>query len=123
MRFEAGFVACYALVMLLGAVGLHRLGRKDSSAWTSRALAGHRRQAPGPPPETNPADWPHSEAGRLHTLVALVIAAASLTLTLVELFRHHNAIELPALALTALAAAAALTHLTTQFTRNPKDHP
>ncbi|NKZ05685.1 hypothetical protein [Actinomadura latina] len=117
MSFEAVFVACYALVIVLSALGLHRLGRRDSSAWTSRALAGHRRQAPAPP-ETTPADWPHSEVGRLHTLVALIMAAASLTLALVELFRHHNAAELAVLGLTAVVAAAALLDLTAKFTRD-----
>ncbi|TMR90091.1 hypothetical protein [Nonomuraea basaltis] len=69
---ETVFVACYALVLLGVAAGLHRLGRANTSPWASRVLSGYRRQVPDPPDPAAPTDWPHSENGRLHTLVALV---------------------------------------------------
>lgn len=111
MRFEVGFVACYALVLLGAAAGLHRLGKRNTSPWTSRALAGHRRQAPEPLPVTDPADWPHSDARRLHTLIALVIVTAVLTLAITEVVRHHRGAEVLVLCGVALLAVVELVRL------------
>lgn len=139
MRFEAAFIACYATVLLGVAAGLHRLGKIDTSPWRSRVLAGHRRQVPGSPPGTaagdagpagddegaggagdvvsaagagEPAGWPHSEAGRLHTLIGSVALAAALTLTVVGLVRHHRPVEALVLGATAVAAGTGLVRLT-----------
>lgn len=115
MRFEAVFLACYALVLVGAAGGLHRLGKMNTSPWRSRVLAGHRRQVPGPPP-TDGTDWPHSEAGRLNTLVALVTALSAVTLAIVGLARNHRPIEIAVLGVVAFAAAAATLGLARAFT-------
>ncbi|MEU5994910.1 hypothetical protein ABZ806_38540 [Spirillospora sp. NPDC047418] len=122
MRPEAVFVACYALVLVGVAGGLHRLGKIDTSPWRSRALAAHRRQAPEPPP-TDRADWPHSEAGRLNTLIALITALSAVTLVIVELARHHRPAEIALLSTAGLVAATTITLLLRAFTRRPPTHP
>lgn len=37
--------------------------------------------------------WPHSEAGRFHRAIALLMVALSALILLVELARHHEAVE------------------------------
>ncbi|WP_396446531.1 hypothetical protein [Actinomadura sp.] len=120
MRSEAVFIACYALLLVGVAGGLHRLGKVDTSPWRSRALAAHRRQAPGPPP-TGRADWPHSEAGRLNTLIALITALSAVTLVIVELARNHRPAEIPLLGTAGLAAATTTALLLRAFTN--RSHP
>src|SRR5262249_37477527 len=51
--------------------------------------------------------WPHSEAGRFHRVVALVLVALAGLLTIIELIRWHDPAEV-----SVLAGAAALTALT-----------
>ncbi|MFG2250139.1 hypothetical protein [Spirillospora sp. NPDC048823] len=112
MHSEAVFIACYALLLVGVAGGIHRLGKIDTSPWRSRALAAHRRQVPEPPP-TDQDDWPHSEAGRLNTLIALITALSAITLVIVELARHHRPAEiamLGAVGLTAATTTAVLAH-------------
>ncbi|WP_030177221.1 hypothetical protein [Spirillospora albida] len=116
MRFEPGFIACYTLVLIGGAAGLHRLGKVDTSPWRSRALAGYRRAVPDPP-DPGPPAWPHTESGRLHTLMALVVAVAAVTLPLAELLRYHRPVEVAVLGTVALAAAAMVLRLTTALRR------
>lgn len=48
--------------------------------------------------------WPHSEAGRFHRVIALVLVSLSVLVLLVEALRHHGAEEL-ALLLALLAGA------------------
>ncbi|HEY6835668.1 MAG TPA: hypothetical protein VI142_04275 [Gaiellaceae bacterium] len=43
--------------------------------------------------------WPHSEAGRFHRAIALLLVAVSGLVIVVELVRHHRPVELAALAL------------------------
>ncbi|MEO6204211.1 MAG: hypothetical protein ABIO67_02340 [Mycobacteriales bacterium] len=105
MSFEAGFVAAYCALLLLGAVGLVRLGRVNTSPWASRALAGHRREQPEPR-ERKPSTWPHSEMPTLHSTVAAVAAAAATLLATAELARQHQPLE--AAVLGAVAGFAAL---------------
>ena len=51
--------------------------------------------------------WPHSEAGRFHRVIALLLIALSVLILIVELARHHTAIEAPLLlALLALLVLA-----------------
>ncbi|MFC4054893.1 hypothetical protein ACFOY4_34835 [Actinomadura syzygii] len=115
MRFEAVFVAGYALLLVGVAAGLHRLGGQDTSPWRSRMLAGHRRRTADPPPDTGSADWPHSEAGRLHTGIALVTAVAAATLSAAEMVRHHRPVEIAVLGAIALTAIAATVRLWAVF--------
>ena len=49
--------------------------------------------------------WPHSEAGRFHRVIALLLIALSALILLIELARHHAAAE-TALLLALLAAIA-----------------
>ncbi|GAA1827436.1 hypothetical protein [Actinomadura chokoriensis] len=122
MRSEAVFITCYALLLVGVAGGLHRLGKIDTSPWRSRALAAHRRQAPEPPP-TGRADWPHSEAGRLNTLIGLITALSAVTLVIAELARHHRPAEIALLSTAGLAAATTTTLLLRAFTHKPHTHP
>ncbi len=49
--------------------------------------------------------WPHSEAGRFHRVIALLLVALSALILLVEVARHHAPTEI-ALLLALLAAIA-----------------
>ncbi len=51
--------------------------------------------------------WPHSEAGRFHRVIALLLAALALLILLVEVARHHARAE--AVLLLGLLIAIALT--------------
>lgn len=116
MGFEAGFFAGYALLLVGVAAGLHRLGKVNTTPWRSRTLGGYRRQHPVPePPPTGEADWPHSEAGRVYTLVALVTTLAAVTLLIVGLARNHRPVEIAVLGAAALTATATSTALARAF--------
>jgi hypothetical protein len=108
MRGEVVFVAAYALVLVLAAAGIARLGRVNSSPWASRVLAGHRRQVgaqvPDAPTEVGTVDWPHSEVPRFHAGMALVPLGAAALLAVAELARHHRPVEVAVL-LVVLALA------------------
>ena len=96
MRGEVVFVAVYALLLLAAAAGIARLGRVNSSAWSSRVLAGHRRQVGRRIADPEPADagdWPHSEVPRFHVGMALVPVFAAAMLAAAELIRHHRPAE------------------------------
>lgn len=90
MRFETVFIAGYALLLLLAAAGLRRIGRVSTDPWSSRVLAAYRAQAREPLEPATGADWPHSEVPRLHTAIAAVPCAAAALLCLAELVRHHE---------------------------------
>jgi hypothetical protein len=94
---EAVFVASYALLLCAVAHGLHRLGRVNTDAWSSRVLAGYRQQTRHDSRPGAHADWPHSEARRLHTAFATVAASAGLLLCMGEALRHHGAGDLAVL--------------------------
>ena len=59
--------------------------------------------------------WPHSEAGRFHRVIALLLVALGVLILIVELARHHNGIEvsilLSMLALLALSGRYLLRDL------------
>jgi hypothetical protein len=67
--------------------------------------------------------WPHSEAGRFHRAIALLLVAVSAVVLLVELVRHHAppelALILPALGLTLVAGRWLLRDLR----RHPGNFP
>jgi hypothetical protein len=50
--------------------------------------------------------WPHSEAGRFHRVVALVLVVLAAVITAVEVFRHHGPAELMLLAGAATVISA-----------------
>jgi len=132
VSFEAVFLLAYANLLLVAALGLHRLGRVNPSPWRSRALAGHRRQhpemasgelSPGLGPEVGaaanggPPTWPHVEQPRLHSGIAVVAVTAALVLTIAGACRHHQHVELALLTLTGAAACAVLVRLVRALTR------
>jgi hypothetical protein len=100
VSFEGGFVAVYAVGLLLLSCGLFRLGRVSTSPWRSRVLAAYRDQALDVVTGT---DWPHSEVVRLYTAAACVASTAATLLSAAELVRHHHAFEVLALGTPALA--------------------
>ena len=103
MSFEGGFVAVYAVGLLLFSCGLFRLGRVSTSPWRSRVLAAYRDQAPEPLDAVTGADWPHSEVARLYTVAACVASTAATLLSAAELARRHHSFEVLALGTPALA--------------------
>jgi hypothetical protein len=119
VSFEAGFLLGYTVLLVVAALGLHRLGRGNPSPWAGRVLAGHRRQHPetAQPPLATAPTWPHVEQSRLHTGIAIVAAAAGLLLAAVGVWRHRGALEVTLLASACTAAAAAVTHLARELYR------
>ncbi|MBI1759780.1 MAG: hypothetical protein HYR62_11245 [Actinobacteria bacterium] len=122
MTFEAAFMIGYANVLLLIALGLHRLGRVNTSPWSSRALAGHQRRhsddAPhdgSPPGDMGPDHdlpaWPHGEPRRLHTGIAMIAATAAMVLVVAAMVRHHATAEVLLLTATGVAAGALVARL------------
>jgi hypothetical protein len=107
MPFDVVFTAGYSLLLSAGAIGLHRLGRRDPSAWSSRMLAGYRAQHPDATPSTPPDAFPHHDSGRLHSAVGAVACLAALLVTVAQLIRHHRPGE--AMLLAGCAAAAGVT--------------
>jgi hypothetical protein len=105
VSFEAGFVAVYAVGLLLVAGGLFRLGRVSTSPWRSRVLAAYRDQAPEPLDAEVRTDWPHSEVARLHTAAACVASTAATLLSAAELARQHHALDVLALGSAAFAGS------------------
>jgi hypothetical protein len=67
--------------------------------------------------------WPHSEAGRFHRVIALVLVALALLILLVELGRHHAAPEAAALVALLVAAALAGRWLLRDLRRHPAGFP
>ncbi|GAB1640064.1 hypothetical protein [Krasilnikovia sp. MM14-A1259] len=111
MPFEVTFAAVYALLLTAGAVGLHRLGRRDPSAWSSRMLAGYRAQHPDPVPAAPPDAFPHRDSGRLHSAVGAVACLAALLVTSAQIVRHHRPAEVIVLGVCAAASGAVLRPL------------
>ena len=109
MTVELLLLSTYSLVLLCMAQVLRALGRRSTSPWASRTLAGHLR-ATGQQAEPLAADdWPHSEVPRLYAGMALVAALAAGALSLGSLALHPAgaAVALP-LAVMALAALSVL---------------
>jgi hypothetical protein len=111
MTFETAFIAGYAVVLLLAALGLRRLGRVTTDPWSSRALAAYRASATNPVEPATHEDWPHSEVPRLHSGLGAVACLAASLLCLAELVRSHDAVALAVLMPLALLAAAAAVRL------------
>lgn len=97
MRGEAAFAAGYVVVLLAVVGTLELYVRQPTSAWASRVFAGYRRAVPDAPRPADPTDWPHSEVGRFHGVLALSVAAIALVLVAGELVRHHRPVEIAVL--------------------------
>ena len=101
MSHEAMFVAAYALVLLGVAGGLRLLGKVNSSAWASRALAGYRAQTGDHAHDKERAAWPHSEVPRLFAGLAAVASTAAVVLCVVEIVRDQNNLDVLVLGIAA----------------------
>ncbi|MEU8176558.1 hypothetical protein AB0C14_27110 [Microbispora hainanensis] len=113
----------YAAALLVTAAGLHHLachvaGRSERHREPGRTPSRHGREI-----VRAPRPWPHSEAGRFHRGLALVLVVLAALLTLVEAVRHPAWPDL-ALAAAALAAAAVTGRwLTGHLRATPADFP
>lgn len=67
--------------------------------------------------------WPHSEAGRFHRAVALLLVALSGLILLVELVRHHDAAGLVLLVAALGVVALAGRRLVRDLRRHPANFP
>lgn len=114
MSGEAAFVAGYVVALLVVVGVLDIYARQPTSAWASRVFAGYRRAVPDAPQPADPTDWPHSEVGRFHGVLALAVAAIALVLVVGELVRHHRPVEV------AVLVAVGLPHLLLLMRRAPR---
>jgi hypothetical protein len=67
--------------------------------------------------------WPHSEAGRFHRVIALLLVALSGLILAVELARHHALTEIGLLCPLLLAAALAARWLLRDLRVHPANFP
>jgi hypothetical protein len=67
--------------------------------------------------------WPHSEAGRFHRVIALLMVALSLFLLVIELARHHTLAEAGLLLVLMLTTALAARWLLRDLRVHPANFP
>jgi hypothetical protein len=67
--------------------------------------------------------WPHSEAGRFHRVIAVMMVALALLIVLAELARHHAAAETGLLVGIAVVLALALRRLQHDLRLHPSNFP
>jgi hypothetical protein len=67
--------------------------------------------------------WPHSEAGRFHRGIALVLVVLAATFIVIEAARHHAAGDLTALAAVAAAVAGTGRWALRAFRASPANFP
>jgi hypothetical protein len=67
--------------------------------------------------------WPHSEAGRFHRGISLVLVGLAMLIILVEAARHHRPAEAALLAAVLAAGAAAARWLARDFRAHPANFP
>lgn len=67
--------------------------------------------------------WPHSEAGRFHRMIALLLVALSLLVLVVELARHHRLGELALLSGLLIVTALAARWLLRDLRAHPSNFP
>ena len=67
--------------------------------------------------------WPHSEAGRFHRGLSLMLIALALLIVLVEAVRNHRLQELGLLAAVLATGTVAAVHLTRDFRAHPANFP
>jgi hypothetical protein len=67
--------------------------------------------------------WPHSEAGRFHRGIALLMVVVGLLIVVVEAVRHHDGQELALLAAVLVAGALAARWLARDLRVHPANFP
>jgi hypothetical protein len=67
--------------------------------------------------------WPHSEAGRFHRGIALLLVGLALFIVVVEAVRHHSPQEAALLGALLLAGALAARWLARDFRAHPANFP
>lgn len=67
--------------------------------------------------------WPHSEAGRFHRAIALMLVALGLLIGAIELARHHRPAEAAALGAVIVAGALAARWLARDLRAHPANFP
>jgi hypothetical protein len=67
--------------------------------------------------------WPHSEAGRFHRGLSLMLVALAILILVVEGARHHGGQEAALLAAVLVAATAAARRLLRDFRAHPANFP
>ena len=67
--------------------------------------------------------WPHSEAGRFHRGISLLMVVLGLLIVVVEAARHHDASELALLAAVLVAGALAARWLARDLRAHPANFP
>jgi hypothetical protein len=67
--------------------------------------------------------WPHSEAGRFHRVIALLLVCVSALIVVAELARHHAAVEAGVLLGTLVAIALAARWLLRDLREHPASFP
>jgi hypothetical protein len=67
--------------------------------------------------------WPHSEAGRFHRGISLMLVGLAVLILLVEGIRHHGPPELVVLAGVLSLAGAAGARLLRDFLAHPANFP
>jgi hypothetical protein len=67
--------------------------------------------------------WPHSEAGRFHRVIALLMVALAVLITLAEGARHHGAQEAAVLVAVLAVAALAARWLARDLRAHPANFP
>jgi hypothetical protein len=67
--------------------------------------------------------WPHSEAGRFHRTIALLLVAVSALILVAELSRHHNPAELALLGGLLAAVGVGGRWLLRDLRRHPANFP
>jgi hypothetical protein len=67
--------------------------------------------------------WPHSEAGRFHRGISLVLVLIAVLVLVVETFRNHAPAELAVLGAVLALVAAVAWHLHAAFRRTPDNFP
>ena len=90
MTVEVVLLSSYSPVLLALAQALRALGRRSTSPWASRTLAGHLRATGQAPDHPGADDWPHSEVPRLYAAMAMVAILAALALSAGGLLLQHD---------------------------------
>lgn len=121
MTVELLLLSAYSLGLLGIAAALRALGRRSTSPWASRTLAGHLRATGTRPEPLTDDDWPHSEVRQLYAGMSLVAVLASVLLSIGSLTLHHDgpgiALPLGVLALSAHSLRRACTSFMARPTR------
>ena len=92
MSADVVVLTLYSLLLSGAAHGLRALGRRSSSPYASRVLAGHLRATGEEPEPLQDDDWPHSEVPRLYAGMALVAALAATALSVAGLALQDAAV-------------------------------